>query len=305
MSAISTQALTYRYGRTLALENLKLDVPEGVVYALLGPNGSGKTTLLQILAGLRRLVLGEATVLGMPVQRVTPKDRQRIGYIAEGQSLPGWMTLRQLEAFLAPLYTGWDHALAAALRERFALDPARKLKTLSRGQRMQVSLLCALAPRPQLLLMDEPFTGMDAVVKDELVRGLLETAGGEGWTVVLCSHDIAEVEMLAEWVGYLRQGRLTMSEPLEQIRARFRRVEIVSAAPVEGLLPSGTLRVQRAGHRLSGVVTSDEALEHVRRGIATMPPETRLEVHDLSLREVFLAMSEAPLPASGPTRLPR
>lgn len=305
MGAITTQALTYRYGRTLALENLELNVPEGVVYALLGPNGSGKTTLLQILAGLRRLVLGEASVLGMPVQLVTPKDRQRIGYIAEGQSLPGWMTLGQLEAFLAPLYTGWDHALATALRERFALDPSRKLKTLSRGQRMQASLLCALAPRPQLLLMDEPFTGMDAVVKDELVRGLLETAGGEGWTVVLCSHDIAEVEMLAEWVGYLRQGRMTMSEPIEQIRARFRRVEIVSAAPVEGLLPSGALRIERAGHRLSGILTSVEAMEQVRRGIATMPPETRLEVHDLSLREVFLAMAEAPLPAGVPTRLPR
>ena len=293
MSAISTQDLTYRYGKTVALDALSLDVPEGVVYALLGPNGSGKTTLLQILSGLRRLSIGHASVLGVPLQSITPTHRERIGYIAEGQPLPGWMTLTQLEAYLAPLYPRWDRALAAKLRDRFNLHPSKKLRAFSRGQRMQASLLCALAPRPQVLLMDEPFTGMDAVVKDELVRGLLETSGDEGWSVLLCSHDIAEVEMLAEWVGFLRDGRLTMSEPCETMRARFRRVEIVSPSPVDHLIPVSATRIERAGSRVSFVLASAADVATTQALADALPPDARLELFELSLREVFLALADA------------
>ncbi len=304
MSAITTQALTYRYGRTVALEALDLDVPEGVVYALLGPNGSGKTTLLQILTGLRRVTHGHATVLGTDVRHLSVRDRAVLGYVAEGQQLPGWMRLSQLEAYLAPLYPTWDGALASSLRARFGLDPSKKISALSRGQRMKAALLCALAPRPKVLFMDEPFTGMDVVVKDELVRGLLDTSGSEGWTVLLCSHDIAEVEPLAEWVGYLREGRLAMSEPIDTMRERFRRVEIVSAGLPDSAIPSGALRVERAGARVGFyVATRDEAsqVEALRRAL---PAEARVELHEVSLREVFLALSYAQS-AAVPSRVRR
>lgn len=182
MAAIVAQALSYRYGRTLALDALDLTVPEGSMYALLGPNGSGKTTLMQILAGMRRASHGSAHVLGRDVRHLSVADRQRIAYVAEGQRLPAWMRLDEWEAYLAPLYPTWDHALAKSLRDRFGLDPKRKLGALSRGTAMKAALLGALAPRPQLLFMDEPFTGMDVIVKDELVRGLLDSAGQESWT---------------------------------------------------------------------------------------------------------------------------
>jgi ABC-2 type transport system ATP-binding protein len=229
VNAVEVSHLSYSYGRARALDNVTLSVPEGAFYALLGPNGSGKTTLLQILTGLRRARHGFARILGTDVHKLTPHDRTKIGYIAEGQALPGWMRLSQLESYLAPLYDTWDHTLARELRERFDLDPAKRIRELSRGQQMKAAVLCALAPRPRLLVMDEPFTGMDVVVKDDLVRGLLETADSGGWTVVVSSHDIGELELLADWVGFLDRGTLRVSEPLEQLRARFERQGIHNA----------------------------------------------------------------------------
>lgn len=294
MGAITTHALTYRYGRTRALDNFSLDVPEGVVYALLGPNGSGKTTLLQILAGMRLADTGTASVRGTDVRRFTARDRAALGYVAEGQELPGWMRLEQLEAFLAPLYPTWDVALARSLRERFGLDPKKRIAAFSRGQRMKAALLCALAPRPKVLLMDEPFTGMDVVVKDELVRGLLDTSGSEGWTVLLCSHDIVEVEPLADWVGYLRNGALLMSEPIDTMRERFRRVEIVCAAGVpDKLIPAGALRVERAGGRAEFYVTSRDDAARVSAFVSAHGADARATLHEVSLREVFVALSSA------------
>ena len=176
-------------------------MPEGALYALLGPNGSGKTTLLQLLMGLRRPSAGRVSIMGVDSAALTLRDRSTIGYIAESQALPKWMRLEQLEAYLAPLYATWDAALARDLRTRFDLDPQKTIGTLSRGQQMKVALLCALAPRPKLLLMDEPFTGMDALVKDDLVRGLLESSGSEGWTVLL-SHTTSASSNCSPTVGF-------------------------------------------------------------------------------------------------------
>ena len=171
------------------------------------------------------------------MQSLTAAHRARIGYVAEGQQLPPRWTLARLERYLAPLYPTWDAALAASLRERFQLDPSRALRTLSRGEHMKAALLCALAPRPELLLMDEPFTGMDAAVKDDLVRGVLELSGREGWTVVIASHDLAELDLLADWVGFLDHGRLQLHESMDTVRARYRWVEIMTS-DLEARLPA-------------------------------------------------------------------
>lgn len=290
MNAIEVRHLTYRYGRSkTALSDLHLQVPEGSVYALLGPNGSGKTTLMQILAGMRPVPEGVASVLGIDVRHLSARDREQIGYVAEGLQLPKWMRLEQYEAYLAPLYPSWDFALANALRARFSLDAKQKLGSLSRGTAMKAALLCALAPRPKLLLMDEPFTGMDALVKDELVRGLLDTAASDGWTVFVCSHDIAEVESLCDSVGLLKQGRMVLSESMDSLHARFRRVEITSPALPEGIVPADALQVERAGSRTSFVVSSADALLALQARIAPLTDGTRLDAHGMSLRDVFVA----------------
>jgi ABC-2 type transport system ATP-binding protein len=295
MTAVEIAGLTHRYGRVVALEDVSLSVPAGAVYALLGPNGAGKTTLLNIVIGLLRPRAGRVEVLGLPQASLRAEDRAAIGYVAEGQQLPGWMRLRQLEGYLAPLYPGWDPALAADLRRRFRLDPERAVGKLSRGEQMKAALLCALAPRPRLLLMDEPFTGMDALVKDELVRGLLGAAAGEGTTVLISSHDLAELETLADRVGFLERGRLLLSESMDELRSRFKRVELVRA-PGSGppKLPPGRLLEERAGQRVSFLLSDpgDAVETELRAGLGE---GDRLEVRGATLREIFLALAqEAP-----------
>jgi ABC-2 type transport system ATP-binding protein len=299
MAVVEVNHLTYRYGKFAALRDLDLSVPEGALYALLGPNGSGKTTLLQVLMGLRRPTAGRVSLMGVDSLALTLGDRSAIGYIAEGQSLPKWMRLEQLEAYLAPLYPTWDAALARDLRTRFDLDPRKTIGTLSRGQQMKAALLCALAPRPKLLLMDEPFTGMDALVKDDLVRGLLESSGSEGWTVLLCSHDIGELELLADWVGFLDAGTMRLSESMDAVRARFKRVEVVMgdiAAFTNQNVPSDWMSIERAGQRMTFVAShaDDAPLENVIR--SRFPSATRVDVRDATLREVFVALARRNAP---------
>lgn len=294
MTMIAVDALSYSYGKTEALHDVTFTVPEGAVYALLGPNGAGKTTLLQILMRLRRSESGRVQLLGRDIGALTLDERTRISYVAEGQTLPPGMRLAELEAYLAPLYPTWDRALARELRERFALDSRRRIGTLSRGERMKAALLLALAPRPKLLLMDEPFTGMDAMVKDDLVRGLLDSAGSEGWTVIISSHDLGELELLADWVGMLERGRMLLSEPMERLHERFKRIALVTsesnaAIPVPG---DSWLSVERAGRRL--VFVTPDWTEHYEAHLrSALPRLEQLEVRDASLREIFVALARS------------
>ena len=219
---IEVEALKYHYyGAADALRGVDLVVPKGSLFALLGPNGAGKTTLMQILAGLRRPSTGRVRVMGIDSTALTYRDRAAIAYVTEGQRLPEWMDVDRLEAYVAPLYPSWDHALAQTLRTRFELPSGRPIRTFSRGERMKAALLCSLAPRPSVILMDEPFSGMDAIVKDELVRGLLESAGPDGWTILLSSHDIGELEMLADRVGILVDGRMSLTATMDEVRAKY------------------------------------------------------------------------------------
>ena len=291
-AAVEALGLTYRYrAGTDALHGVDLSIPQGALFALLGPNGAGKTTLVQILAGLRRASRGRASVLGIECSDLTYRDRLSIAYLNESQQLPTWMRVDQLEAYVAPLYPTWDVSLAARLRERFQLPMDRPIRTFSRGERMKAALLCVLAPRPRLLLMDEPFSGMDAIVKDELVRGLLESAGAEGWTVLLSSHDIGELELLADRVGILAEGRMRLNASMDEVRSRFKRVEVTASGPSPANGVDATwMSVERAGNRLGFVAdTSDENV--LASELARRFPAARVEFRPATLREVFVAVA--------------
>lgn len=297
---VSARGVTHRYGRTPVLRGVDLEVPEGAVYALLGANGAGKSTMLRVLAGIEPLQGGSATVAGVSVQKLSIADRQRLGYVAEGQKLPDWMRLEQLEAFCAPLYPLWDAGLAAYLRGRFALDPKQKLGTMSRGQRMKAALLCALAPRPQLLLMDEPFTGLDVAVKEELIGGLLESAGAEGWSLVIATHDVDEIERFVDHVGFLRDGVIGTAGSLETLRDALVRVELTfsNAADVPRSWPGAWRRfrpVEQAGLRVSAIVDRDS--------LATDPAfaaqASNRDERPLSLREMYMLFGAAQRHAGG------
>lgn len=219
--------LSKRFRRTEALDHLDLAVPEGSIYGLVGPNGAGKTTAIKTLMNIFRPTGGSAEVLGVDSRRLGPKEFAQIGYVSENQEMPDWMTVAYFMNYLKPFYATWNDAFAAQLLRQFDLPLDRKLKHLSRGMRMKAALASSLAYRPKLIVLDEPFNGLDPLVRDELIEGLLDSA--EGTTILISSHDLAEIESFASHIGYLDRGRLQFSEEMTSLAARFREIEITLA----------------------------------------------------------------------------
>jgi ABC-type multidrug transport system ATPase subunit len=288
--AIATSGLGKRFGRTRAVCDLTLAVPEGSIFAFLGPNGAGKTTTIKMLMNLIRPTTGRATVLGVAARRLGPRELAQIGYVSENQTLPDWMTVDAFLGYCRSLYPTWDDAFCTRLRAQFELPPRARLRDLSRGMKMKAVLVSSIVYRPRLLVLDEPFTGLDVLVRDELIRGVLELSEQERWTIFVSSHDIDEVERLADRVGVLIGGRLALAEPVTTLQARFRRAE-VTLAPESVLpdpLPASWLGVERAGRRLTFVESAyrEGALEQVF-GSAGHPLVT-----PMSLREIFVAVAK-------------
>jgi ABC-2 type transport system ATP-binding protein len=293
-NAIETFDLTRRFGRTEAVTGLKLQVPAGSVFALLGPNGAGKTTTLKLLMNLLRATRGTATVLGADTRRLGPAQFQRIGYVSENQRLPEWMTPGELFDYCRPFYPAWDDALCRRLESDLALASRAPLRTLSRGTRMKAALLASLAYRPDLVVLDEPFTGLDPVVRDELIRGLLDVSGDRTSTVLISSHDIDDVERLADWVGFMREGRLQFAEPVSALLGRFRLVEVVPTDDTPAVMPAEPrwLPHGTAGRTLRFVDTSHDESDAASR-IAAAFPACDIRTFPLPLREIFVTLARA------------
>lgn len=291
MNIIETHSLTRRYGRMEAVHELNLSVPTGSVFALLGPNGAGKTTTLKMLMNLLPPTAGHATVLGVDSRRLGERERAQIGYVSENQEMPLWMTVRQLLDYCRPFYPTWDRELEATLRKQFDLPESRKLGQLSRGMLMKAALLSSLAYRPKLLVLDEPFSGLDALVRDEFIKGVLEVSAQGDWTVVVSSHDIDEVDRLADRVAMLDAGRLRLHETTEALLGRFRRVEVTApAAKVEAA--ANWLEFERAGTLLRFIETqyAGPSTEH---GWRERLGGAEFVVKPLTLREIFMTLARA------------
>jgi ABC-2 type transport system ATP-binding protein len=294
MNIIETQNLSHRYWRTEALRNLTLAVPEGSVFALLGANGAGKTTAIKVLMNLLRPSAGVARVLGVDSRRLGERELAQIGYVSENQQLPLWMTVRQLLDYCRPFYPTWDRTLEAKLLAQFELPADRKLKQLSRGMLMKASLLSSLAYRPKLLVLDEPFSGLDPLVREEFVHGLLETARLGDWTVFISSHDIEEVERLADHIALLEAGRLRFAEPTESLLRRFRRVEVELDGPATSgtAVPADWLGWRQDNGRVSFCDSAYEATATERLCRERYPSAT-VQAHPMTLREIFIALARA------------
>lgn len=289
MNIIETHNLTRRFGRTEAVHGLNLAVPAGSICALLGANGAGKTTTLKLLMNLIRPTAGEARVLGVDTRRLGERELAQIGYVSENQQMPLWMTVGQLLDYCRPFYPTWDAALEKTLRAQFALPAERKLKDLSRGMLMKAALLSSLAYRPKLLVLDEPFSGLDPLMREEFVHGVLEVSALGDWTVLVSSHDIEEVERLADQVALLENGRLRLSEPTEALQGRFRRVELTGAAVGSGA-PGGALEWEQAGN-LSRFVATDYAGESSERSWRERYAGAEVKVQPMALREIFITLA--------------
>jgi ABC-2 type transport system ATP-binding protein len=291
MNLIEISQLSHRYWRTEALSNLTLAVPAGSVTALLGANGAGKTTTIKVLMNLLRPTSGSAQVLGVDSRRLGEREFAQIGYVSENHKLPEWMTVRQLLDYCRPFYPTWDAALEAKLLAQFDLPVDRKLKHLSRGMKVKAALLSSLAYRPKLLVLDEPFSGLDPLVRDDFTRGLLEAAQLGDWTVLVSSHDIEEVERLADRIALLESGRMRFTETTESLLGRFRRIEIdQEIAEPGGHVPATWLAWESGAGRASFVDSAYER-EATERACRERFPEAAVVAHPMTLREIFITLA--------------
>ncbi|MBC8166490.1 MAG: ABC transporter ATP-binding protein [Bryobacteraceae bacterium] len=292
-TVISTKNLTRRYRSTAVLNDLDLNVPEASVFGFVGPNGAGKTTTIKILMNIIQPSAGSAEVLGRDTRKLSPADLTRIGYVSENQELPEWMTVEYFLAYLKPFYPDWDDSRAAELLRMFDLPRERRLSELSRGMRMKAALVSALAYRPRLLVLDEPFSGLDPLVREDLIEGLLESASET--TIFISSHDLADIESFASHIGYLDRGRLHFSEDMTSLSARFREIEVTVEPPAPDCplpeWPTSWLRPQTSNALVRFVETRFEP-EHTTAEIRRLFGNVRyISVNPMSLRAIFITLA--------------
>ena len=285
-TAIATTNLTRHFGAVEALRELDLQVPRGSVFGYLGRNGSGKTTTIKLLLGLLKPTAGSAMVLGHDPQRDPVPARMRIGYVAEGQKMYGWMKVREIIRFTGGFYDTWDMGLAEAYLNRFELSPDAKVKSLSKGQTARLALLLALACRPELLILDDPTMGLDPISRQEFLGDIVRAIQEEGRTVFFSTHILQELEQVADWVGILDKGKLITAAPVDELKATVKRYEMT----FEGLAPrevhlEGLLRMSADGRDL--VLTAYGNPEQLMRTLHTDYGPIGMESVDLSLDEIF------------------
>src|SRR6266851_3080007 len=252
---IQASNLWKRFGRHDALQGLSFTAPAGSAYALIGANGAGKTTTIKILMNILEPTRGSATILGVDSRRISPRELSRIGYVSENQDMPEGLTVAEDLDYLRPFYPKWDRDLEATIRRDLRLPAERRLGDLSHGMRMKMSLACALPFRPKLLVLDEPFSGLDPLVRDEFMEGLLRQAGET--TVLISTHELGEIDGVATHVAFLDEGKLLFEESMGELMGRFREVHVTlerEAAPPRPA-PKEWLQVRAMGNVLTFVDT--------------------------------------------------
>jgi len=292
-SAIQTLSLSRSFGRTVALDHVSLQVPEGAIYALVSANGAGKTTLIKVLMNIFHPSHGTALVLGIDSRKVVGKAFNRIGYVSENQQMPDWMTVGDMLAYYRNFYPEWDRALEQELVRQFDLPLNRKLRHLSRGVRMKAAFASSLAYRPSLIVLDEPFSGLDPLVRDELIEGLIERAPET--TIFLSSHDLAEIESFSSHVGFLEQGHLLFSEELTRLTGRFRDITVTLLGPssLPTSPPPAWLQVEAADAVIRFVHSDFNGAATPAELAAFFPSAHDISADAMSLRSIFLSIAKS------------
>ena len=290
---IEIEGLWKRFGRFDAVRGLDLSAPEGAALALIGPNGAGKTTTIKTLMNIIEPDRGSVSVMGVESRRLGPADYARIGYVSENQDLPGGLTVAQFLAYLRPFYPTWDRALETEVLGQSQLPPDRKIRNLSHGMRMKLALAGALAFRPKLLILDEPFSGLDPLVRDEFMELLLAQVGDA--TLLVSSHELGEIEGVATHIGFIDQGRLLFQEPLEDLSARVREVHVTleGDAAVPAAAPADWLDLRAAGSVVSFVDTRFDEDRLRTQAASVLGPVRRIDIRPMELRSIFTTIARS------------
>ncbi len=286
---IETADLRKTYAGAEALRGLDLQVPAGSICGFLGRNGSGKTTTIKILLGMTRATAGRARVFGLDAADASASVaiRLRTGFVSEEKELYDQLTVAELIRFTSDFFPHWRADLAGRYTRLFELPPDRRVRELSRGTRTKLALLLALCRGSELLVLDEPTAGLDPAMAEQALQAIVHQVASEGATVFFSSHQIAEVDQIADRVAIIDAGRLVVGGVLDELRDRFRRIHLVfgGEAPAASFAAPGVVRVERAGRTVTVLASggADRIVEAARAIGATS-----VDVAPVTLKEIFL-----------------
>ena len=283
---IAIEGVTRQFANKRALDNVSLTVPRGVVFGLVGENGAGKTTLIKHILGLLRPQAGTVRVFGLDPVADPAQALAQVGYLSENRDLPGWMRIDELLRYTRAFYKTWNAQYAEELRAQFGLNNSWRVKNLSRGETARAGLMLALAHRPPLLVLDEPSSGLDPVVRRDILEAIIRTVAEEGRTVLFSSHLLEEVERVSDHLAMMHNGKLVLCGGLEDIKAAHRRIVVRFESP----LPrppalEGALSVTGAAHEWTVVCNG---LGNVTASATRLGGKVVSE-HPPSLDEIFVA----------------
>jgi ABC-2 type transport system ATP-binding protein len=286
---IETNQLCKSFDSQPALRGLDLRVPVGSIFGFLGRNGAGKTTTIKTLIGLMRCDSGSAEVFGRPIIDAdnSVEIRRRIGFVTEDKELYPYMTVEQLIRFTRPFFPKWRHDLERRYLQMFELPPRRKIPDLSKGMRSKLMLLLAISRGAELLILDEPTDGLDPAATEDVLRELVAIAASSGTTMFFSSHQLSEVELIADHIGIVDQGKMILSGSLDDLKVQYQRLQMVFPDPMK--LPKqwvdGVESVRQEG-RMVSVIASRNADAIVDQVQAI--PGTVVERFPVTLKEIFL-----------------
>jgi ABC-2 type transport system ATP-binding protein len=290
---IETVELKKNYRKHEAVRGLNLSVQAGSVCAFLGQNGAGKSSTIKMLLGMVHPTAGTGSILGHRIDRERESllIRQKVAFVAEDKRLYDYMTVAQIIRFTKSFFPHWNHDFERRLVEQFELPPERKIRQLSKGMRTKLALLLGFARDCELLILDEPTEGLDPVAIEDVLQIVVSLVAG-GTTVFFSSHQIAEVEQVADHVLMIDRGRLVLDAPMDQVKEQYRHIQAVFPNPVEerDFRLAGIETVRAEGCTVSLVASHnvDSIVEHVR-----MLHAGSIDVVPLSLKEIFLGKVKA------------
>jgi ABC-2 type transport system ATP-binding protein len=284
---VEIEGVSRKFSRTLALDGVTVSVRQGCVHGLVGANGAGKTTLIKHVLGLLRAKSGSVRVFGLDPVKHPVEVLRRIGYLSEERDLPDWMRLHELMRYTQAYHANWDSSYADELLRTFGLDPSKKVKELSRGMRAQTGLIAAVAHRPDLLLLDEPSTGLDAVVRRDILNEIVRAVADEGRTALFSSHLLDEVEQMSDYVTMIHEGRVVLDGELDTIKEDHHLLSVSFEAPLPHAPElDGALSVD--GHGRTWSVMCNGAVEQVRQAMVSLKGAI-VDERNASLQEIFVA----------------
>jgi ABC-2 type transport system ATP-binding protein len=284
---IQTRSLTRYFGRKVAVQNLTLQVPRGSVFAFLGRNGSGKTTTIRMLLGLLAPTRGEATVLGQDCRALDPATRARIGYLTEEHQVYRWMRIKEAADFQSSFYSKWNRKVFSGVTDHFGLKPTARVADLSRGERAGLCLALTLAQDPELLILDDPALGLDPVARRSLIESMVYLTRRSDRTIFFSSHNLGDVERVADYIAVLDYSVLRACCPLEAFRGSVREV-LLRFAGTPPPLPkiSGLLQAFRTEHEIR--VTCVHYNGETENALRELKPSA-LEVIPMGLEDAFIS----------------